>query len=227
MFLLQLTSSLIRSPLTLTKCTGCPAKIALHRLYSQAVPPRKRNWRLDGHVPPTSLIQEDQEQPTSLDLSEDEPPPPRRKQVNTAPTPDEWRLHRQKIKEAFPNGWNPTHKLSREAMDGLRSLHTFDNETFSCAVLAEKFKISPEAVRRILRSKWEPSREQRARLAERERRSREEWIAKNRLEENKKKVQVLLEARQNENENSVGGSSKLKPTRGSKRANSKDSFFFE
>ncbi|KAF9234272.1 hypothetical protein BU15DRAFT_52827 [Melanogaster broomeanus] len=223
MSLPHFTSSLIGSSSTLTKCTSFLAKAALHRLYSQAIPLRKRNWRLDGHVPPTSLIQKDAGGATALDLSEDEPPPPRRKRAHPDPTPDGWRLHRQKIKEAFPDGWNPTHKLSREAMGGIRSLHAFDKETFSCAVLAEKFKTSPEAVRRILRSKWEPSKEQRARLVERERRSREEWILRNRLEENKKKVQMLLEAG---NENSVKGSPKSKPARRSTGVNSKDDFFF-
>ncbi|KAI0792386.1 hypothetical protein C8Q75DRAFT_692771, partial [Abortiporus biennis] len=68
--------------------------------------------------------------------------------------------HRKTLKEAFPEGWNPPRKLSRDAMQGLRALHHHDPETFSTAVLAEKFKISPEAVRRILKSKWQPSKEQ-------------------------------------------------------------------
>ncbi|KAI9569956.1 hypothetical protein HD554DRAFT_2008236, partial [Boletus coccyginus] len=117
---------------------------------------------------PTSLLF-DNDAP-ALNLTEDEPPSPPKKRPVAAPTPEQWRRHRETIKEAFPDGWNPTRKLSRGAMDGLRSLHALDEDTFSCAVLADKFKISPEAVRRILRSKWEPSREKRTRLAERERR---------------------------------------------------------
>ncbi|KAG1753627.1 uncharacterized protein EDB91DRAFT_1030873, partial [Suillus paluster] len=121
---------------------------------------------------PLSLA-EDAEGET-LDLSEDEPPPRRRKRAPVEDTPEEWKRHRLAIKEAFPQGWSPPRKLSREAMDGLRAMHIYDRRTFSTPVLAEKFKISPEAVRRILRSKWEPSREQRARFTDRERRSREE-----------------------------------------------------
>ncbi|KAF8919746.1 hypothetical protein CPB85DRAFT_1153068, partial [Mucidula mucida] len=67
--------------------------------------------------------------------------------------------HRQVIKEKFPDGWNPPRKLSREAMDGLRSLHQFEPDKFTTPFLADKFKISPEAVRRILKAKWEPTKE--------------------------------------------------------------------
>ncbi|EIW78391.1 hypothetical protein CONPUDRAFT_43169, partial [Coniophora puteana RWD-64-598 SS2] len=68
--------------------------------------------------------------------------------------------HRAKIKELYPEGWAPARKLSREAMDGLRALHQYDPESFSTPVLASKFHISPEAVRRILKSRWEPPRDQ-------------------------------------------------------------------
>ncbi|KAF8552088.1 hypothetical protein OG21DRAFT_1511944 [Imleria badia] len=185
------------------------------RLYSQRIPPR--NWQLAGHVPPTSLLF-DNDAP-ALDLTEDEPPSPPKKRPAAAPTPEQWRRHREEIKKAFPDGWSPTRKVSRDAMDGLRSLHAFDKDTFSCAVLADKFKISPEAVRRILRSKWEPSREKRARLAERERRSREDWITSRRQEEKDRATQILSEARQDD---------KPRPRQWSRstRVKSKEKFFF-
>ena len=90
------------------------------------------------------------------------------------PTPMHWAKHRASMKEKFPGGWAPPHKLSRAAMDGLRALHAHEPETFTTPVLADKFRISPEAVRRILRSKWEPTKEQRDRLLERERRFRQD-----------------------------------------------------
>ncbi|KAF7316384.1 Acylpeptide hydrolase [Mycena indigotica] len=86
----------------------------------------------------------------------------------TTPTPAAWQLHRNTLKTAFPDGWNPPRKLSREAMDGLRQLHRINPETFSTPVLAERFRISPEAVRRILKSRWEPSSERRMKLVRRE-----------------------------------------------------------
>jgi hypothetical protein len=61
-------------------------------------------------------------------------------------------------------------------MDGLRALHAHDPDTFTTPVLADKFRVSPEAVRRILRGKWQPTPEQRVRLLERERRHRQELI---------------------------------------------------
>jgi len=98
------------------------------------------------------------------------------KKATRNPTPVAARLHRERMKSSFPKGWSPPHKLSRQAMDGLRVLHMHDPETFSTPTLAERFRISPEAIRRILRSKWEPSPEQRARLLRRELREKQTWI---------------------------------------------------
>ncbi|KAG6335445.1 hypothetical protein ID866_3644 [Astraeus odoratus] len=180
--------------LAFTKRQALFTRSVLCRLYSEWAPPRRRNWRLEGHVPPPTLVQEDT---PAFDLREDEPPPRRRTRPDTAETPEQWQRHRERIKEKFPDGWNPKHKLSREAMEALRSLHALDKATFTTSILASKFKISPEAVRRILRSKWEPSKEKRARLAERERRDREERVVRSRIEEKMKKIQILLETRKN------------------------------
>jgi len=92
------------------------------------------------------------------------------------PTPSRWAQHRASMKTKFPKGWAPPHKLSRAAMDGLRALHAHDPDTFATPVLADKFRISPEAVRRILRGKWQPTPEQRARLLEREKQYRQDRI---------------------------------------------------
>ena len=61
-------------------------------------------------------------------------------------------------------------------MDGLRALHAHDPDTFTTPVLSDKFRISSEAVRRILRGKWQPTQEESARLLERERRHRQDRI---------------------------------------------------
>ena len=86
------------------------------------------------------------------------------------------------MEASFPDGWNPPRKLSREAMAGLRSLHATNPQLFSTPMLAEKFRISPEAVRRILKAKWVPRGEERARMARRERVRKEEWVRKARDE---------------------------------------------
>ncbi|EJU02395.1 hypothetical protein DACRYDRAFT_37280, partial [Dacryopinax primogenitus] len=70
-----------------------------------------------------------------------------------------WTEHRASLKERFPEGWNPPRKISREAMNALRLFHQQDPEQFSVPMLAAKFLISPEAVRRILRSRWQPTGE--------------------------------------------------------------------
>ncbi|KAJ6155339.1 hypothetical protein N7470_005905 [Penicillium chermesinum] len=58
-----------------------------------------------------------------------------------------WKIQKEALKE----------KLSPDALDGIRHLHQTDPARFTTAVLAEEFKTSPEAIRRILKSKWTPS----------------------------------------------------------------------
>ena len=87
------------------------------------------------------------------------------------------------MKKKFPEGWKPPHKVSREAMEGMRALHAHDPERFTTPVLADKFKTSPEAVRRILKSRWKPTREREAKMIEKERRVRQDAIMHGRQEE--------------------------------------------
>ncbi|KAJ5522794.1 hypothetical protein N7513_013367 [Penicillium frequentans] len=71
-----------------------------------------------------------------------------------------WKTQKQALDKKFPNGWNPPKKLSPDALDGIRSLHASAPDRFTTAVLAEEFKISPESIRRILKSKWRPKAEE-------------------------------------------------------------------
>ena len=50
---------------------------------------------------------------------------------------------------------------------------------------ADRFRISPEAVRRILGSKWEPSTAERTKMAKREREARERFWAERRAKEDR------------------------------------------
>jgi len=99
-------------------------------------------------------------------------PLPPRKKPHKAITPESIAKHREAMKTNFPGGWDPPRKLSRDAMDGLRALHTHNPEQFTTPVLAAQFRISPEAVRRILKSKWQPSDETRADMLAEERQGR-------------------------------------------------------
>ncbi|KAG8957261.1 Required for respiratory growth protein 9 mitochondrial [Tulasnella sp. 419] len=84
------------------------------------------------------------------------------------PTPRQWLAHRERMKHKYPEGWNPTRKLSREAMDGIRMMHAHDPFVHNTAALAHHFEISPEAVRRILKSRWRPDEGKLRKLEERQ-----------------------------------------------------------
>jgi len=72
-----------------------------------------------------------------------------------------WQVQKEALKKRFgEEGWNPRKRLSPDTLEGIRMLHEQDPERYSTPVLAEQFKVSPEAIRRILKSKWRPSPEQ-------------------------------------------------------------------
>ena len=159
---------------------------------------RPMNWRTPKAYPtPIPLMSNDGVNSKSpVDLTEEEEPHiPRKPVTKLSDTdrelPEEWRRHRLAIKAAYPSGWQPPKKISREAMDGLRLLHRQNPEIFTTPVLADKFRISAEAVRRILRSKWEPTRERKIQLAEREKREMQERISAERVLEAQRNVDAL------------------------------------
>ena len=69
-----------------------------------------------------------------------------------------WQLEKEAIKKKLDGeAWNPRKKLSPDTMEGIRHLHQTQPDKFTTPVLAEHFKVSSEAIRRILKSKWRPS----------------------------------------------------------------------
>lgn len=70
----------------------------------------------------------------------------------------EWKKHQVTLREQFPSGWAPPKRLSREAMDLVRTMHAANPTLYSTAALAAQFKVSPEAIRRILKSRFEISK---------------------------------------------------------------------
>ncbi|KAF5379197.1 hypothetical protein D9615_005904 [Tricholomella constricta] len=166
----------------------CP-RHSIARFYSADLTQASRKkWGLQGLPRPRSILDDD----GPVDLSEDDDlvngarpntPPLHLRRPPAKPTPPEFKAHRAVMKKEFPSGWAPPRKLSREAMEGMRQMHRLDPEKFTTPVLAEKFKVSPEAVRRILKSKWEPPREKRLKLAEREREERSAYFKLNRERE--------------------------------------------
>lgn len=78
----------------------------------------------------------------------------------TPPPREPWMIQKEKLKEKFPDGWKPLKRLSPDALAGIRALHAQMPELYTSNVLAENFKLSPEAIRRILKSNWSPNSEE-------------------------------------------------------------------
>ena len=80
-----------------------------------------------------------------------------------------WQTQKRALSDKFgPIGWSPRKRLSPDTLEGIRALHVQYPDKFTTPVLADHFKVSPEAIRRILKSKWRPTIEQ-------EERRRQSW----------------------------------------------------
>ncbi|KAK1534321.1 mitochondrion organization and biogenesis protein [Colletotrichum costaricense] len=76
------------------------------------------------------------------------------------PKRENWQLQKEALKKKFPDGWNPRKRLSPDAIAGIKALHAQFPEEYDLKTLADKFQMSPEAIRRILRSKWQATPEE-------------------------------------------------------------------
>lgn len=88
-----------------------------------------------------------------------------------------WQAQKAALKEKLGGeAWNPRKKLSPDTMEGIRHLHSTQPTKFTTPILAEHFKVSPEAIRRILKSKWRPSdQEYEARMQRWDKRGERIW----------------------------------------------------
>lgn len=78
-----------------------------------------------------------------------------------------WKRQLYGLREKFDGeSWNPKKKLSREAMEGIRLLKQHMPHMNS-GDIAKMFKIPTESVRRILKTKWQPSEQEMDKMAER------------------------------------------------------------
>ncbi|ORY56120.1 uncharacterized protein BCR38DRAFT_356062 [Pseudomassariella vexata] len=91
--------------------------------------------------------------PRNLKVSDEETKQPPRKK-------EHWQIQKEALKEKFPEGWMPRKRLSPDAVEGIRALHTQFPEQYTTQSLAAQFEVSPEAIRRILRTKWTPRTEE-------------------------------------------------------------------
>ncbi|KAK4507053.1 hypothetical protein PRZ48_000787 [Zasmidium cellare] len=93
------------------------------------------------------------------------------------PPKEPWQIQKSALKQKFGDqGWSPNKRLSPDTLEGIRALHASDPATYSTAMLASHFQITPEAIRRILKSKWQPSaKEAESRMERWERRGAKKW----------------------------------------------------
>ena len=96
--------------------------------------------------------------------SDDKPQAP-----STSPkTREPWQVQKEALQKKFGDQkWKPRRRLSPDAMEGIRALHAQYPEQYPTPVLAKQFEVSPEVIRRILKSKWRPSEEEMTKRAER------------------------------------------------------------
>ncbi|KAL8797195.1 MAG: hypothetical protein Q9195_000662 [Heterodermia aff. obscurata] len=74
-----------------------------------------------------------------------------------------WQIQKQALAKKFGSShWAPRKRLSPDALEGIRSLHAQHPEKYTTPELARQFAVSPEAIRRILKSKWKPSEDEEA-----------------------------------------------------------------
>lgn len=86
----------------------------------------------------------------------------------TKDPPEAWQVQKAALGRKFGEAkWQPRKKLSPDAVEGIKALHSQYPDTYTTPVLAEQFKVSPEVIRRILKSKWQPNDEEARRRSER------------------------------------------------------------
>lgn len=75
-----------------------------------------------------------------------------------SPPLQEWQVQKRALFEKFgSSGWSPRKRLAPDVLESIRALNLQSPEKYTTPVLAEQFEVSPEAIRRILKSKWRPN----------------------------------------------------------------------
>lgn len=110
---------------------------------------------------PSTAQPEQQTSQAARPSSQQQQPP---KWSATTPKPqqpkEDWRVQKAMLKAKFPDGWKPRKRLSPDALAGIRALNAQFPDVYTTQALADKFEMSAEAVRRILKSKWQPSEDE-------------------------------------------------------------------
>lgn len=85
----------------------------------------------------------------------------------TDPDIPEWKRQKMALRGKLKGeNWNPKKRLSRDEIESVRLLRQ-QFPQMGARELGEKFKISPEVIRRILKSKWQPTEDDMVKLHDR------------------------------------------------------------
>lgn len=132
-------------------------------------PSSRTTKRQPGEVKISSSVKS---MPAAAEASTPEPQPSR--------PAEPWQVQKAALEKKFGEvGWQPRKRLSPDALEGIRALHAQYPDKYTTPVLANQFEVSPEAIRRILRSKWRPSEKEAQDRRERwEKRGEKIWSQK-------------------------------------------------
>ncbi|GAB7352809.1 hypothetical protein MBLNU459_g3425t1 [Dothideomycetes sp. NU459] len=88
-----------------------------------------------------------------------------------------WMVQKAALDAKFgEQNWNPRKRISPDALAGIRALHSKQPDVYTTPVLAAHFKVSAEAIRRILKSRWQPNEEEvESRRSRWEKRGEKKW----------------------------------------------------
>lgn len=93
------------------------------------------------------------------------------------PKRENWQIQKSANLSKFGDStWQPRKRLSPDTLEGIRALHASDPAIYSTETLSSQFQVSPENIRRILKSKWRPNDDERQEREQRwERRGVRKW----------------------------------------------------
>ncbi|KAI9230235.1 MAG: hypothetical protein DHS80DRAFT_21554 [Piptocephalis tieghemiana] len=112
-----------------------------------------------------------------------------------------WRLRQAEQKVTLDGPWRPVKRLARSTMEKMRFLRQSIPEKYDVATLSKEFGVSFEVARRILRSRYDPSKEVRQRQESRVKDRRMRLAA---AASQERKFQVRDEKRQKGDEGVMG-----------------------
>ena len=107
------------------------------------------------HTEPKSPLRNTKKSPAKVETAA-KPSPQWRKRDR-----EPWQIQKAALGRKFgEQGWQPNKRLSPDTLEGIRALHVSDPISYNTQTLAQHFHITPEAIRRILKSKWRPNEEE-------------------------------------------------------------------